>query len=110
MTPIEFLFLTLIAGFGIRAGWFVCDMLIDAVPACIDAIERWRYRGVLAEPAVQSPYVIITSPAITGPSRTVSNVEHPIEYAQGGVVKQPIGGMLVGEALDDCFVRPRSHG
>lgn len=50
MTPLEAMALTLWIGFGIRAGWFLCDTLIEAVPAVFDWIERRQYRKALAEP------------------------------------------------------------
>jgi len=99
MTPIAFLTFTMIDGFGIRAGWFLCDLLIDSVPACIDAIERWRYRRELASP---NHVAIVVNE--NGPARIAVSSE----YASGGIVAAHPHA-LVGEHVHD-FVRPRSHG
>lgn len=49
MTVIEFALLSVWLGFGIRAGWMACDALIEAISAIVAAVDRRRFRRMLAE-------------------------------------------------------------
>lgn len=92
MTPIEFALLAVWLGFGIRAGWMACDALIEAVSALVAAIDRRRFRRMLAKDVERGEVVREAFHAM--PQVGVVNVvNHP----------------FVGEITPD-FPRPRSHG